>query len=84
MIRLYIISILLTITIISIRLKFGVYCHDEFVWEKHLFIKHRLTWKWKFYSPIGMSDMTLDDLTDEQREEQILFYEFVRDKGLSR
>lgn len=65
------------------RLFLGVYVHDEF-YEKHLFIKHRPTWKWKFYSPSGMSNLTMDDLTDKEKKEQLLFNEFIRDKGLSR
>ena len=62
---------------------FGVYVHDEF-YNECLFIKHRPTWKWKFYSPFGMSDLTMEDLTEEEKKEQLLFYEFVRDQGLSR
>jgi hypothetical protein len=79
-----IILISLTIIGIGIRLKFGVYSHDEFIWEKHLFIKHRITWKWHFYSPVGMSDLTIDERAAEIKEEEILFDEFVRSRGLSR
>ena len=73
----------LTFAAVAGRFWLGVYIHDEF-FEKHLFIKHRPTWKWKFYSPIGMSDKTMDDLSPEQQVEQRLFDEFVRDRGMSR
>jgi hypothetical protein len=39
--------------VLIVRLFLGVYEHDEFA-ESHLFVKHRPTWKWKFYSPQGM------------------------------
>ena len=50
--------------ILSIRFFCGVYIHDEFG-EKHLFLKHRPIWKWKFYSPIGMSDLKMEELSKE-------------------
>lgn len=64
------------------RLWLGIYQHNEFA-TTHLFLKHRPTWKWSFHSPVGMSDDTLHDLTKEQREEQLLFNEFVSSKGYS-
>jgi len=60
----------------------GVYKHDEFA-EKHFFIKHRPTLKWTFYSPLGMSDMKIEELSNEKQIEQIYFNEFVLDQGLS-
>jgi hypothetical protein len=47
------------------------------------FIKHRPVWKWEFYSPIGMSDMKIDELSKEKQIEQEYFNEFVLDQGLS-
>ncbi len=73
----------LILIFIIIRLNVGLYLHDEFL-EKDLFIKHRLSWKWKFYSPIGMSDQKLQDLTPEKQYEQLMFNEFVKNKGLNR
>jgi len=64
-----------------IRFCFGVYEHHEFS-NRSLFIKHRPTWKWYFYSPIGISDKSLEDLTEEQKREQLYFNEFVRNRGL--
>ncbi|KRT17106.1 hypothetical protein ASU31_05380 [Pedobacter ginsenosidimutans] len=68
---------------ISIIFRFfcGVYVHDEFG-DKELFIKHRPIWK--FYSPIGMSDIKFEDLSAEEKIEQKYFNEFVRERGLSR
>jgi hypothetical protein len=71
------------VTVLVIRLFFGVYEHDEFA-GNHLFLKHRPTWKWKFYSPQGMSDTKLEELTKEKQIEQKYFNEFIRDQGLSR
>ena len=68
---------------IIIRLFFGVYIHDEFG-DPYIFIKHRPTWKWKFYSPLGMSDLDINDLSETKKLEQLLFNEFIRDQGLSR
>lgn len=68
---------------IGIRFWFGVYIHDEFG-DTELFMKHRPIWKWKFYSPINMSDLKLEDLSKEKREEQLLFNEFITNQGLSR
>jgi hypothetical protein len=31
-----------------------------------------------------MSDLQITDLTEEKKEEQLLFNEFIRDQGLSR
>ncbi|WP_289665384.1 hypothetical protein [Flavobacterium panacagri] len=67
----------------TIRLFCGVYEHDEFA-ETNFFIKHRPTWKWRFYSPTGMSDLKMEDLSKEKQIEQKYFNEFVRDQGLSR
>jgi len=66
-----------------IRLWTGAYYHDEFA-ENHFFIKHRPTWKWTFYSPIGMTDNQLNDLTEEQRVEQLLFEEYISSRGMSK
>lgn len=66
-----------------IRFFCGIYIHDEFV-EEHLFIKHRPTWKWKFYSPIGMSDTKFEELNIEKQIEQRYFDEFVSNQDLSK
>jgi len=69
--------------VLIVRLFLGVYEHDEFA-ESYLFVKHRPTWKWKFYSPQGMSDTKLEELTEEKQIEQKYFNEFITDQGLSR
>ncbi|KAF2515188.1 hypothetical protein [Flavobacterium foetidum] len=80
-------KVLIVVFILSVgittRLFVGVYEHDEFA-ETDFFIKHRPTWKWRFYSPIGMSDLRMEDLSKEEQTEQQYFNEFVRDRGLSR
>lgn len=57
----------------------GVYEHDEFHNER-IFVKHRAIWKTYFYSPRGMSDLKLSEMTVEDQAEQKLFDEFVLGK----
>ncbi|MCB9042575.1 MAG: hypothetical protein H6554_02260 [Chitinophagales bacterium] len=54
----------------------GIYRDAEF-YEPYLFIKYRPTPKIIFYSPTGMSDLTLDDLSKDKQTEEIAFQEFV-------
>ena len=61
---------------LTVRLFCGVFEHDEFGDDVY-FIKYRPTWKWRFYSPRGMSDLELNQMTIEQKNEQLLFDEFV-------
>jgi len=75
--------LILVVVGILVRFFCGVYVHDEFA-EKHFFIKHRPEWKWKFYSPIGQSDLQFEDLNDTEKIEQKYFNEFVSNQGLSR
>jgi hypothetical protein len=78
-----VLSLVIIITLFIIRLFCGIYTHDEFS-DNIFFIKHRPTWKWRFYSPIGMSDTRIEELTNAEKIEQIYFKEFVTDQGLSR
>ncbi|MHA3047734.1 hypothetical protein JSO59_010320 [Riemerella anatipestifer] len=74
------ISVLLVlILVIIVRLFCGIYVHDEFA-ETNFFIKHRPTWKWKFYSPQGMSDTKFEELTTEQQIDQKYWNEFIKGK----
>ncbi len=50
--------------------------HDEFGDDVY-FIKHRPTWKWRFCSPSGMGDLEPNQMNAEQKNEQLLFDEFV-------
>lgn len=70
-------GIILFIVITLCRLFFGVYVDDEFG-DESLFIKHRPIWKWKFYSPIGMSDLKMENLTTEKQIEEKYYDEFIR------
>lgn len=69
----------LVLILISLRFFFGVYQNDEFG-SNHLFIKHRPTWHWYFYSPIGLSDRNNGDLSQEEQLEQQYWDEFVSGK----
>lgn len=77
------IGIFIFAIVLTIRLFCGVYLHDEYP-EEYFFVKHRPTWKWRFYSPIGMSDRRIEELSKERQIEQQYFNEFVTDQGLSR
>ncbi len=54
----------------------GIYRDDEF-YEPDIFIKYRPTFKMMFYSPIGMQDLDVNDLSAELQKEEIAFQEFV-------
>jgi len=47
-------------------------------------MKHCPIWKWEFYSPIGMSDRKIQELSKKEQIEQKYFNEFIIDQGLSR
>lgn len=61
---------------IVLRLWIGIYTHDEFG-DNYVFIKHRPIWKSYFFSPRGMSDLKLSEMSIEDQNEQKLFDEFV-------
>jgi len=71
-------AILVLIVGILILSKFwiGIYTDDEFG-GKQFFIKHRPIWKTFFYSPRGMSDLKLSEMSTKKRKEQLLFDEFI-------
>ncbi|PZP43922.1 MAG: hypothetical protein DI598_15160 [Pseudopedobacter saltans] len=66
----------LFISAIIIRFFCGIYVHDEFA-ETNFFIKYKPTWKWKFYSPRGMSDLKFEEMSAEQKTEQKYWEEFI-------
>jgi hypothetical protein len=70
-----------TIFLILTWIFVGVFRDDEF-YEPTIFIKHRPTLKVNFYSPIGMSDLQLKDLTPEKQRELLAFDEFVIKQGI--
>lgn len=76
------IGIFIFAIVFTVRLFCGIYIHDEFG-ERHFFIKHRPTWKWKLYSPLGMSDNKIEELSEENQIEQKYFNEYIKDRGLS-
>jgi hypothetical protein len=78
---------ILIVIVLSIGIVFrmytGIYIHNEFG-DAHFFVKHRPIWKWKFRSPIGMSDLKLSDLNEKEKKEELYFEEFITNQGLSR
>ena len=48
----------------------GLFRDDEF-YEPDLFTKYRPTLKVNFYSPIGMQDLKVDDLSSDKKAEEI-------------
>lgn len=61
------------------RFFLGIYKNDEFG-GNNLFIKHRPTWHWYFYSPRAQSDMEMKDLTEDSQIEQKYWDEFISGK----
>ena len=73
-------SILIIIFFIIVgKFWIGIYTHDEFN-SSHIFIKHRAIWKTFFYSPRGMSDLELSEMSPSQQFEQEMFDEFILSK----
>jgi len=70
-----------TVFIILTWLFVGLYRDDEF-YEPDLFTKHRPTFKVNFYSPIGMQDLELNDLTPDRRLEEKAFQEFIVERNI--
>ena len=70
-----IIILIIGILIVS-KFWIGIFTHDEFG-GINTFIKHRPIWKTFFYSPRGMSDLKLSEMSIERQKEQILFDEFI-------
>ena|SRR5688572_10549171 len=54
----------------------GIYRDDEF-FEPHIFTKYRPTFKIGFFSPIGMQDLNIENLSADKQAEEIAFQEFV-------
>lgn len=67
--------------VVGIRFFGGVYESDEFN-ENYFFIKNKPTWKWSFHSPRGLDDTPLSEMTEEDKEEQLLFDEYVKNRVL--
>ena len=61
-------------------LTFGVYSDREFG-GLYLFSKHRLSFRFFFYAPLGESDRDLASLTASQRRAEEDFHEFVEVQG---
>ena len=58
----------------------GLFRDSEF-YEPELFIKNRATFKLNFYSPTGMSDFSINDLSPEKRIEEKAFEDMVEKRN---
>jgi hypothetical protein len=62
-------------------LKLGVYTDREFGDFYYVFPKHRLSFRFYFYSPSGESDIPMSSLTPAQQEAEMAFEDFVERSG---
>ena len=69
------------ISLVTAFLFCGIARDPEF-YEPTIFVKYRPTLKVHFYTPIGESDMTLSDLTEDKKREEMLYQEFVENQGV--
>lgn len=74
---------LLPVAILVGWLFLGVYKDREFG-NRRLFIKNSATLKFSFYSPLGKSDYTLNDLDPEGSHEEVMYRKYVEEGGGSR
>ncbi len=68
-----IIKIFIGITLLSFV---GIKYDTEF-YEPEFFVKHKPSFKIEYYSPIGESDLTLNDLYGDKREQEIVYRDSV-------
>jgi hypothetical protein len=68
-------------TLLTTILSCGISRDPEFS-DPAIFVKHRLTFKIHFYTPAGESDMTLSDLSEEGKKEELQYKEFVEDQKI--
>lgn len=68
-----IIKIFIGITLFSFV---GIKYDTEF-YEPEFFVKHKPNFKIEYYSPLGESDLTLNDLNGDRREQEIAYRDFV-------
>jgi hypothetical protein len=69
------------LTLLTTILFCGIARDSEF-YEPTIFVKHRPTLKFHFYTPIGESDLKLEDLTEDKKREELLYQEFVVNQGV--
>lgn len=51
--------------------------YDTEFYEPEFFVKHKPNFKIEYYSPIGESDLTLNDLSGNRKQQEIDYLEFV-------
>jgi hypothetical protein len=69
------------LTLLTTILFCGISRDPEF-YEPTIFVKHRPTMKVHFYTPTGESDLTVLDLSAEDKKEELLYIEFVEDQKI--
>ena len=69
------------ISLMTVVLFCGISRDPEFH-EPTVFVKHRPTLKLHFYTPIGESDLKLEDLNEDKKREELLYREFVKNEGV--
>jgi len=74
------VSILVAATFLIGWFRLGVYQEREFD-DYYLFVKHRFSSHFYFHSPVGESDLRLSSLTESDCESELLYKEFVEDRG---
>ncbi len=58
----------------------GIYRDREFG-SHHLFVKHKPTFKLRFYAPLGKSDRTLNELNPKESHEEVMYREYIEEHG---
>jgi hypothetical protein len=69
------------IALVATILFCGIARDPEF-YEPTIFVKYRPTIKLHFYTPIGESDLKIEDLSQEKRREELLYRDFVINQGV--
>ena len=75
-----VLAVLLSGTLLFGCLRLGLYQDREFN-DYYIFVKHKASIHIYFHSPVGESDRRLDDLTESDREAEVLYREFVEEGG---
>jgi hypothetical protein len=69
------------ITLLIAVLFCGISRDPEF-YAPTIFVKYRPTLKAHFFTPIGESDLKLEDLEEDKKREELLYQEFVVNQGI--
>jgi hypothetical protein len=75
-----VLAVLLSGTLLFGCLRLGVYQDREFN-DYYFFVKHKASIHFYFHAPVGESDRRLIDLSESDRQAEVLYREFVEDGG---